>query len=96
MHVTGELVKNPGQTNTESMVLQLGKLLPKEVRSPYTIFKDNYFTSIKLFQELCNRCVGACGTTRSNWSHDFPPIFQAVKEKFGQIRLSRFRVDKIY
>ena len=47
VHLASELIRDPGQTNTESMVLQFGKLLPKEVGSSYTTFMDNYFKSIK-------------------------------------------------
>lgn len=57
-----ELIKDPGQTNAESMCLQFCNLLPKEFGFPYTAFMDNHITSIKLFQELCNIFVGACGS----------------------------------
>lgn len=90
--MTGELIKDPDQTNTKSMVLQFGKQLPKEIGSLYTTFMDNYSTSVKLFQKLCNRGIGACETTRPNWSEDCPPILQAFNKKFGQVRLSRFGV----
>ncbi|EDN06697.1 predicted protein [Histoplasma mississippiense (nom. inval.)] len=32
----------------------------------YSIYMDNYFTSVPLFKELCQQGYGACGTTRPN------------------------------
>lgn len=62
VHGTGELIKQVDYTKTASMVLQFGEQLPKQVGFSYTIFIDNYFTSIKLFQELRDGGIGACGT----------------------------------
>lgn len=79
---TGELIEDPDLTRIGSMVLQLGRMLPK-AKSPYTIYLDHYFTSISLFQKLRDIGIGACGTTRVNTQH-FPPMLQAFKNKFGQ------------
>ena len=49
----------------------LGKRIVKDLTRTlagkyYTIYCDNYFTSIKLFDDLLNDCIYACGTLQTN------------------------------
>lgn len=81
VHGTGQLQTHPDLTDPGSMVVQLSELLPKEAESPYTLYLDNYFTSIGLFRLLRNRGIGACGTTLAK-QMEFPPQLQAFKDKF--------------
>ena len=34
----------------------------------FTVYMDNFFTSIPLFRYLCSRGIGACGTVRTNFA----------------------------
>ena len=79
----GELTRVPDLTPTASMVLQLAsKLPPVQAPMTYTVYLDNYFTSILLFRELRRRGIGACGTTRPNNSGNaFPAVLDAMKDK---------------
>ena len=79
----GELQKHRDLTPTGSMVLQLAKRLhPLQDSNTYTIYLDNYFTSIKLFKELRQQGYGACGTTRPHNSGNlWPAELETMKEK---------------
>ncbi|KAL1993893.1 hypothetical protein VTN49DRAFT_2562 [Thermomyces lanuginosus] len=68
-----ELFKYPGLSPTASMVINLITKLPglpsraegNEKRGPeakYSIYMDNFFTSVPLFKELRHIGCGACGT----------------------------------
>ena len=46
----------------------------------FTIFMDNYFSSINLFNFLQNNSYGACGTVHTNTAK-FPIILKKEKEK---------------
>jgi hypothetical protein len=63
-------------TPTGSTAKNMVERLPK---SPgiYSIYMDNYFTSVALFQLLYKRAFGARGTTRSD-RKDFPEEVQHV------------------
>ncbi len=81
---TGELEKHPLLTDTQSVVYQLALSLPPlPDGQTYTIYLDNLFTSIPLFQELKVKGIGACGTTRPNSSPNFPAVLQVLKDKYG-------------
>ena len=45
----------------------------------YSIYMDNYFTSVALFQELYEAGYGACGTACST-TEDLPPVFKQLQE----------------
>jgi hypothetical protein len=61
------------------MVLQLAEELPKE-ENTYSIYLDNYFTSLPLFEKLRSRHIGACGTTRPHAAGvDYPIIMKKIK-----------------
>jgi hypothetical protein len=53
---------------TGSMVLQQG--LPSH-RNNYTVYMDNYFTTIPLLDRLRQLGIGACGTTCPNASKSY-------------------------
>ena len=81
VHGTAELQTHPDLTDTGSMVVQLNELLPKGAESPYTLYLENYFTSIGLFRLLRNGGIGACGTTLAK-RMELSPQLQAFKAKF--------------
>lgn len=85
----GELIKNPNLTLTASMVYQLANKLPLlQQGMTYSIYLDNYFTSIPLFSELRRQGFGACGTTRpANSGSAYPLILEAMKDKRYGLRL---------
>lgn len=58
-------------------VYHLVSQLPKN--KSFNIYMDNYFTSIKLFQYLREKNIGACGTVRKN-SANFPQILKVDKK----------------
>ena len=85
-----ELFKYPGLSPTASMVLNLITKLPRlptraegsEKRGPevnYSIYMDNFFTSIPLFKELHHIGCGACGTARQKASF-IPKALAELKE----------------
>jgi hypothetical protein len=74
-----EVIKNEGLTMTGSMVYQLLRNLPQEP-GRYTVYLDNYFTSINLFKRLCDEGIEACGTTRPSASSQFHPTLTVLKE----------------
>jgi hypothetical protein len=74
-----EVVKQEGLTMTGSMVYQLLQKLPQEP-GRYTVYLDNYFTSINLFKQLRDKGIGACGTTRVSASPQFHPTLAVLKE----------------
>jgi len=73
-------MKHKDLTPTGSMVLSLVKRLPKLHEQPYIVYLDNYFTSIPLFRLMRDINIGACGTTRSTSSKDFPVLLKELKE----------------
>jgi hypothetical protein len=74
-----EVVKEEGLTKTGLMVYQLLQKLPQEP-GRYTVYLDNYFTSINLFKRLCDEGIGACGTTCPSASSQFHPALAVLKE----------------
>lgn len=59
--------------------------LPRRMQ-PYTIYLDNYFTSISLFKRLKDRTIAACGTTRPIAAgSDFPVICKQLKDYTGKV-----------
>ena len=90
-----ELFKYPGLSPTASMVLNLITKLPRlptraegsEKRGPevnYSIYMDNFFTSIPLFKELRHIGCGACGTARQKASF-IPKALAELKEHFTKL-----------
>jgi hypothetical protein len=66
---------------TGFMVLQLVQQALPQRQNNYTIYMDNYFTTILLFQRLRQLGFGACGTTRPNASKSlFPKVLRLLKE----------------
>ena len=57
-----EIFKYPTLKPTGSMVVNMVKKLPT-ISGIYSIYMDNYFTSIPLFELLHEQGYGACGTT---------------------------------
>ena len=53
-------------TLTGSMVVQLAQEGLPSQQNNYTIYMDNYFSTIPLFNHLRQLGIGACGTTRPN------------------------------
>ena len=49
----------------------------------YTLYMDNFYSSVPLFQELRVMKIGACGTVRSN-RKDLPKELKKVKLKCGE------------
>jgi hypothetical protein len=74
-----EVVKEEDLTKTGSMVYQLLQKLPQEPGC-YTVYLDNYFISIKLFKQLCDIGIRACGTTHPLTSSQFHPTLAVLKE----------------
>src|SRR5436305_9466172 len=72
-------------------VYHLVSQLPKN--KSFNIYMDNYFTSIKLFQYLREKKIGACGTVRTN-SANFPQILKTNK-KLDWDTLSGVVVDSV-
>lgn len=74
-----EIIKNRMMTITGSMAFSLIKTLPRD-KIYYTVYLDNYFTSIELFKKLREIQIGACGTTRPDSAgKDFPAMFKSLK-----------------
>ena len=59
-----DTVKYKHLSLTASMVLQTVKRLPSRHQYLYTIYMDNYFSSIPLFRLMRSSGYGACGITR--------------------------------
>jgi hypothetical protein len=57
------ILPQEGLTNTGALVHALISTLP---RSGITIYMDNYFTSVPLFESLRTKAYGAVGTTRAH------------------------------
>lgn len=80
-----EFVKHKDLTMTGSMVLYLVNRLPK-TSAKWTVYLDNYFTSISLFDTLRSVEIGACGTTRPKAAGpDFPLLFKSLKDYIAYI-----------
>lgn len=60
------------------MVIGLLKSLP-QIPYWYTVYLDNYFTTVGLFSTLQEQKIGACGTTRTH-NKDIPPLICVLKE----------------
>jgi hypothetical protein len=85
-HGLAELMKHKDLTPTGSMVLGLAKRLPKLIGQPFTVYLDNYFTSIALFRIMRGIGIGACGTTRTTSSHEeFPALLKEIKEDHSKV-----------
>ncbi|KAG5294794.1 hypothetical protein I7I48_11463 [Histoplasma ohiense] len=65
--------QHPDQQQSSKQHLELNN--SKEVAG-YSIYMDNYFTSIALFHYLRKQGIGACGTTRPA---NLPPLLQELK-----------------
>ena len=63
-HGISESIKVPGLTDTGSVVYNLYKQLP-DGPNRYTIYTDNFFTSVDLFSALRDTGIGAIGTTKA-------------------------------
>lgn len=72
------MFKYPTLIPTGSMMIKLVEELPKTSES-YSIYMDNFFTSVPLFSLLREHDYGACRTTRPS-SKNFPPEFQHLKK----------------
>ncbi|EDN09501.1 predicted protein [Histoplasma mississippiense (nom. inval.)] len=84
------MFRTPGLTRTGSLVVELIERLPVSLQSieqhmelnnskevaGYSIYMDNYFTSVALFHYLRKQGIGACGTTRPA---NLPPLLQELK-----------------
>jgi len=82
VHGIGELAKVSELTSTGSMVYQMARQLPQIPGSYFTIYLDNYFTSIPLFRKLRAINIGAVGTTRCGAAGiEFPPLLTVLREK---------------
>jgi hypothetical protein len=73
-----DIVLLPNLTKTGCLVRSLVKSLPRE---KLTIYMDNYFTSVPLFEELRDLNYGAVGTTRPHTK--FPDGLVTLKEKYS-------------
>jgi hypothetical protein len=74
-----EIVLRPQLTPTGSLVRTLALTLPRRC---ITIYMDNYFTSVPLFEELRSCEFGAVGTTRPH--PEFPPEMKELKDRFSK------------
>jgi hypothetical protein len=82
-----EVTKHQSLTLTGSMVVQLAQEGLPSQRNQYTIYMDNYFTTIPLLNHLRQLGIGACGTTRPNASKKlFPKALRALKDSKRQQR----------
>jgi hypothetical protein len=80
-----EVTKHKSLTLTGSMVVQLAQEGLPSQRNHYTIYMDNYFTTIPLLNHLRQLGIGACGTTRQNASKKlFPKALHALKDSKRQ------------
>ena len=76
-----------GQRETslgERVVKDLSRAL---VGKYYTIYCDNYFSSVKLFNNLLKDSIYACGTLRSNrvgYPQEFKPFVKKGRQERGQ------------
>lgn len=58
-----KLKKKPGLTDSSAVVYRLCESLP--ANQGYVVFKDNFFTNVKLFTALMGLGIGACGTAKA-------------------------------
>ena len=70
--------------STASMVLELVKRLFKLLGQLFTIYLNNYFTSIFLFCIIRNLGIGAYGTTWPNSSSDFFTLLKELKKDYAK------------
>jgi hypothetical protein len=67
------------------MVVQLAQEGLPSQRNHYTIYMDNYFTTIPLFNHLRQLGIGSCGITRPNAPKKlFPKALHALKDSKRQ------------
>ncbi|EDN06766.1 predicted protein [Histoplasma mississippiense (nom. inval.)] len=74
----------------------------------YSIYMDNYFTSVPLFKELCQQGYGACGTTHSNQVpailsefslttiHQLNTVIERVPTRPGELSTNINIVQKVF
>lgn len=85
-----EVHKQADLTVTGSMVLQLVQQGLPPCRNQYTVYLDNYFTTIPLFHRLRELGFGACGTTRPNASKSlFPKALRVLKDSKKPLRWNK-------
>ncbi|THC87841.1 hypothetical protein EYZ11_012712 [Aspergillus tanneri] len=85
-HGQVEITHKKGLTNTGSMVAQLVRRLEAIEPGLYTIYLDNYFTSIPLFKKLRDKGYGACGTTRPHLSgKKWPKMITELKDQASKL-----------
>jgi Transposase IS4 len=67
------------------MVLGLVQKLSNRHTQPYTVYLDNYFTSISLFEQLRDINISACGTTRAHVvGDDYPALIKELQSDFAK------------
>lgn len=71
-------------TSTAQAVVSLSKTLPRDRGLTFTIYMDNYFSNVKVFEELRSIGFGAVGTVRAK-SLDYPT--QHAKMKTDKLEL---------
>jgi Transposase IS4 len=74
-----DILLQPQLTKTGCLVRSLALTLP---RRELTIYIDNYFTSVPLFEELRACRFGAVGTTRPHL--EFLARMKEIKDKFSK------------
>jgi hypothetical protein len=72
-----DIVLRLGLILTRSLIQALAHTLP---RCDITIYMDNYFTSVPLFEELRSCQFGAVRTTRPY--SEFPSKIKEIKDQF--------------
>ena len=76
-----EVKKQKDLTLTGSMVIQLAEKGLLSQHNNYTIYMDNYFSTIPLFNHLQQQGISTCGTTRPNASKKlFPKALHILKD----------------
>ena len=77
----------PGLSLASSAVVYLAKTLPYSTRA-FNIYRDNYFSNVRLFNFLHGFNIDACSKVRVN-STDFPESLKVSKsEKLDWSRMS--------
>jgi Transposase IS4 len=80
-----ELIKHSKLTPTGSIVLELVQKLLNRYTQSYTVYLDNYFTSISLFEQLRDINIGVCGTTRAHAAgDDYPALIKELWSDFAK------------
>jgi hypothetical protein len=77
------MIKHKDLTPTDNIILRLTKRLPKLIGQPFTIYLNNYFTSINLFRILRDLEIEAYNTTRVTSSdEEYPTLLKEIKEDY--------------